>query len=150
MARALTHRGFALAVRRAAGAVALAPALALCLAWAASAQTGPPVSDPTVPTPGTAAASPQSEGTAPPVDPETVRLQMIVVQSGHRSALIGGRSVHVGDQVETDGGPARVERIGASSVELQRGGERLVLELLVDPAAVRRHVDCTGASCRKP
>jgi hypothetical protein len=133
---------------------ALIPFLLLCCAGPCMAGgAAGPVGDPTVPTPGNAAAAPRAEGASAPVEPESVRLQMVLAHGGERAAVIGGRTVHAGDLVEVEGGMARVQQIADASVVLQRGSERVVLDLLESPAAVRRHVECPGANsapCRKP
>lgn len=109
------------------------------------------ISDPTTPPPG---YGPQGLGPDPrhSSDPaanssaDANRLQMILVQGDKRSAVIGGRTVHVGDTVAIEGSAARIERIDDGALVVQQGNARKVLHLIEDSAAVRRKPQCTRES----
>jgi hypothetical protein len=133
-------------------AVFLAAAPPCVLAASAPGQAG--LLDPTQPTPGStpapgarepgtaaAGAVPGAEGSAP-----ARRLEMILLQGERRTAMFDGRLVHVGDTIDTDGGPARVERINEGSMNVLRGDARVVLNLLDETAAIHRRPGSTGAA----
>jgi len=108
------------------------------------------IADPTTPPPGYGppGLGPDQRHEAVPGEgaPDANRLQMILVQGDKRSAVIGGRTVHVGDSVAFGGSAARVERIDDGALVLQQGDSRRVLHLIEDSAAVHRKPQCLHAS----
>ncbi|HXW64393.1 MAG TPA: hypothetical protein VEK74_04875 [Burkholderiaceae bacterium] len=118
------------------------------LAGSQNAASG--IADPTTPPPG---YGPPSLGTDPRhaeaganTSADANRLQMILVQGEKRSAVIGGRTVHVGDTVAIEGSAARVERIDEGALVVQQGDARKVLHLIEDSAGVRRKPQCLHGS----
>jgi hypothetical protein len=108
------------------------------------------VADPTTPPPGygpPGLGSDQGHAADPGANasPDAGRLQMILVQGDKRSAVVGGRTVHVGDTVAIEGSAARVERIDEGALVVQQGDSRKVLRLIEDSAAVRRKPPCMRA-----
>lgn len=109
------------------------------------------IADPTTPPPGYGppglgpdpghASNPAANSSA-----DANRLQMILVQGDKRSAIIGGRTVHVGDTVAIEGSSARIERIDDGALVLKQGDSRKVLHLIEDSAAVRRKPQCLRGS----
>lgn len=91
-------------------------ALGLCLAFSGGALAA---LDPTQ-APAPATADPASGSAAAPV------LQAIVRSNGQARAVIGGRSLAVGDTL----GDARVRAIYAHSVVLERQGQQHILRLV--------------------
>jgi len=127
------------------------------LAGSQSASAG--VADPTTPAPGYGppGAGPDQRHTDPGANAlaDANRLQMILVQGDKRSAIIGGRTVHVGDTVAIEGSAARVERIDDSALVVQQGDSHKVLHLIEGSAAVHRKPRCAEApadtsACRAP
>lgn len=138
---------------------ALRPLLALLLATAlpalAAEEPARPagaIADPTRPTgvPAAEARDAQHPESAPPVDPESSRLQMTLSQGPRRSAIVGGRVVKAGDFIEIEGAPARIERIDDGSIVVLRGGAREVLDVHGDPSMVRRAGSCDPAKEKGP
>jgi len=132
--------------------------LLLGLAMLGPARAGGIV-DPTLPPPGYGPGA-SAEGKDAPVgeaaaSPDSNRLQMILLRGAQRTAILGNRSLKVGDNFDFNGSPARVLSIGADRLVLQQGNDRVTLNLVDDVAAVRRVDLCpapTGgrARCRKP
>jgi len=133
-----------------------AAALALLAATAGTAAWGAGLVDPTLAPPGwDASAEPSAHAADPAASPESNRLQMILLQGPHRTAILGNRSLKVGDAFEFNGSPARVLSIGDNGLVLQQGSEHVTLNLVDDVAAVRRVDQCPApvagaARCRKP
>jgi|GEM_PF-4747324 len=124
-------------------------------ALAAAVPPAAPVADPTLPPPGYGTSAANVGVAATTAAPEDTRLQMILLQGKQRSAVVGGRTVHVGDTVQIDGSAARVERINDSNLVLRHGAERVVLNLVDELPAIRRKSACTdratdAAQCRTP
>jgi hypothetical protein len=118
-------------------------AAALLAAWLpALALAEEPVRDPTLVPAAPGATAGAGTGAAAHAPAEAPVLQMIVREGERRWALVGGRTVRVGDTLEVEGGSARVERIDAAQVVLRRGSETIVLPLSQDEAGVRRHLPC--------
>jgi len=108
------------------------------------------IADPTTPAPGYGPQVPGSDqrhaaDAGANASADANRLQMILVQGDKRSAVIGGRTVHVGDTVAIEGSAARVERIDEGALVVQQGDSRKVLHLIEDSAAVRRKPQCMRA-----
>jgi hypothetical protein len=97
------------------------------------------ISDPTLP------PAPMRAETAPrdaPAAAEPARLQMILRGPGeHRSAIVDGRALRVGDSLTVEGGNARVIRITESALVVRRDGQRAETIELVPGSA--RAVRCT-------
>lgn len=72
--------------------------------------------------PGTAPTRPAAAPAPPPVE-ITFSLQAVTEQDGHPVAIVNGQLVRVGDTVEG----ARVLRIAAQEVELEKDGRRIVV-----------------------
>lgn len=115
-------------------------ALVLALAWAALPSAAQALADPTQPpsanstAPAAALAAPSESG------PSESRLQMIIRGPGERRmALIGGRTVRVGDSVELDGQLARVQAIFDDRVIVLHGTQRTTLDLLPSVTAAPRN-----------
>jgi len=91
------------------------------------AQTAAPASEPAAPrrpVPAPIAAAETAAATAGTQAVETTfQLQAVTQQDGQPVAIVNGQLVHVGDMVEG----ARVLRIDADSVEVEKDGRRFVI-----------------------
>lgn len=139
------------------------PARCLCVLLAATAAPlaalAGGIIDPTLPPPGydgNAAAATNKDAKAPDAAsmPDSNRLQMILLQGARRTAIVGNRSLKVGDSFEFNGSTARVLSIGDNGLVLQQGSGNVTLNLVDDVAAVRRIESCPAtaageARCRK-
>lgn len=92
--------------------------------------------DPMAPPPKAAAALPQTQDANEPVRRVTYRLQGVKMNASHRSAVINGQMVSVGDVV--DG--ATVVSIESDTVMVQSGEDPITLKLLRNEVKQRSHV----------
>lgn len=92
--------------------------------------------DPMAPPPKAAQPPTGSEASSEPVQRVTYRLQGVKIDSSHRSAVINGQMVSVGDVV--DG--ATVVSIESDNVVVQGGDEPITLKLLRNEVKQRSHV----------
>ena len=116
-------------------ALALAVLLAAQVQAAADGVSVRDLPDPMAP-PKTAQPPPKAEGTAEPVKRVTYRLQGVKIEPRHRSAVINGQMVAVGDVI--DG--ATVVSIESDGVVVQGGDEPITLKLLRNEVKQRSHV----------
>ena len=113
----------------------------LALAGAAASSAADEVSvrdlpDPMAPPPKAAAAPSKAEEASEPAQRVTYRLQGVKMNASHRSAVINGQRVSVGEVV--DG--ATVVSIESDAVVLQSGEDPIKLKLLRNEVKQRSHV----------
>jgi len=120
-------------------------------AFAGTQNAAASIVDPTTPPPGygppgTGSDQRHATDAGANTSADANRLQMILVQGEKRSAIIGGRTVHVGDTVAIGGSAARIERIDEGALVVQQGDSHKVLHLIEDSTAVRRKPQCMRGS----